>query len=109
MLDSNNILELIKKSALDAVESNQPTDFCYGKVVSTNPLQINIEQRMELNRVNLVLTRNVTDYKTHITIPGEIGKVEVTVHNSLEIGDTVILIKKKGGQKYLILDRLVTI
>lgn len=133
MLDSNNLVELIKKAANEANEASEPSDFCYGKVTSTSPLKILVEQRMELGKAQLVLTRNVTDFKTSIstgntrnyyftgneydggTAPVEptphvhaIGTIQVTVHNALKKGDEVILIKKKGGQKYLVLDRVVT-
>ena len=89
---------------------------------------------MELGKAQLVLTRNVTDFKTAIstgntkeyyftgnqydggTAPVQptphvhaIGTIQVTVHNALKKGDEVILIKKKGGQKYLVLDRVVTV
>ena len=35
------------------------------------------------------------------------GEKTITIHNALRIGDEVILLKKKGGQKYLVLDRVV--
>lgn len=131
MLDSNNLLELIKKAANEANEALEPSDFCYGKVTSTSPLKILVEQRMELGKAQLVLTRNVTDFKTSIStgntrnyyfteydggiVPVQptphvhaIGTVQVTIHNALKKGDEVILIKKKGGQRYLVLDRVVT-
>lgn len=134
MLDSNNMVELIKKCANDANEAGQPCDFCYGKVTSASPLKILVEQKMELTKAQLVLTRNVTNFTTYLTmgntkdyyytgdtessgtapVPGTvhvhaIGKVKATVHNALAVGDEVILIRKKGGQKYLVLDRVVSI
>lgn len=35
------------------------------------------------------------------------GEKTITIHNGLKTGDEVILLKKKGGQKYLVLDRVV--
>lgn len=104
MLDATDLLIAIKKAATEAVEASQPFDFCFGKVISTSPLKIAVEQKIILGTMQLVLTRNVTDYKTKVTI-GETQ--EVTIHNALQIGDDVILLKKKGGQKYLVLDRVV--
>jgi len=106
-------------------------------------LQILVEQKMTLGAGQLVLTRNVTDFTTMVTVEWETEKkledfetVEVeiedfekfdlqgedlahfhkitgskfiTVHNGLQIGDEVILLKRKGGQKYLVLDRVVTV
>lgn len=109
MLDSNNLVELIKKAANEANEASEPSDFCYGRVISTSPLKILVEQRMELGKAQLVLTRNVTDFKTLISTRNQnIETIQVIVHNALKRGDEVILIKKKGGQKYLVLDRVVT-
>ena len=127
MLDANDLLNIVKKAALEAVNASQPSDFCFGKVTSTNPLKISVEQKMTLGVAQLVLTRSVTDFKTKVTLnwltettsggSGDSsfashshalsGKKEITIHNALQVGDEVILLKKKGGQKYLVLDRVV--
>ena len=106
MLDANDLLNIVKKAAVEAVEAQKPSDFCFGKVTSTSPLKISVEQRMTLGSAQLVLTKSVTDYKIQITDDGE--KKEITIHNALQTGDEVILLKQKGGQKYLVLDRVVT-
>ena len=128
MFDAIDLLNAIKKAAKDAVEASQPTDYCFGKVTSTSPLNITIEQKLVLTPAQLVLTRNVTDYKTKVTIDwntenesggsgdssfdshnhGIQGTKEITVHNSLAVGDKVVLLQKKGGQKYLVIDRVVS-
>ena len=105
MLNANDLLISIKKAARDAVEASQPSDFCFGKVTSAKPLKILVEQKMTLGAAQLVLTRNVTDFKTHTTIDGV--EKEITIHNALQVGNEVILLKKKGGQKYLVFDRVV--
>lgn len=131
MLDNKNLLQMIKKIAVDVYEASQPTDFCFGKVISDDPLKISVEQKIILEAPQLVLSRNVTDYKTQITganiqsvyYSGEfpdgavepvdpphvhaIGTVDVIVHNALKVGERVILIRKKGGQKFLVLDRVM--
>ena len=150
MLDATDFLNSIKKAAKEAVDASQPSDFCYGKVIDDNPLKILVEQKMTLGKAQLVLTRNVTDFKTMVTVDWESeyslgyhahgvgattssdgkdphthtidttsgsinishnhaikGKKEITVHNALCIDDEVILLKQKGGQKYLVIDRVV--
>lgn len=127
MLDAHDLLNIVKKAALEAVNASQPSDFCYGKVIGTNPLKILVEQKMTLGAAQLVLTRNVTDFKTQVTVDWQTetksggsgdssfashthsvsGQKEITIHNALQVGDEVILLKKKGGQKYLVLDRVV--
>ena len=172
MLDTNDLLICIKKAAKEAVDADQPSDFCFGKVTSQKPLKISVEQKMILTSAQLILTRNVTDYSVAMTVNhttdnalnvnmqhshglnGQIedfsgntdtggdaephthtyshshnfsgtvensnnvnlshshsysGRKTFTVHNGLKVGDEVVLMKQKGGQKYLVLDRVVNI
>lgn len=88
MLNANDLLTLIKKAAMDAVNASQPSDFCFGKVTSENPLKILVEQKMTLGKAQLVVTETVSKA-------------------SLKVNDEVVLLKKKGGQQYLIIDRVV--
>lgn len=105
MFDGNDLLIAIKKASLDAIEASKPSDFCFGEVTSVSPLKITVEQRMTLSAAQLVLTRNVTDFDVKFTIGDETK--EMTIHNSLKIGENLVLMKQKGGQKYLVLDRVV--
>ena len=146
MLDANDLLNSVKKAAMDAFNASQPSDFCFGKVTSIKPLKILVEQKMTLGAAQLVLTRNVTDFKTKVTVDWKTEealkedhshkvngsdtngdsinltsesvnlkhlhdikeeKKEITIHNALQVDDEVILLKQKGGQKYLVLDRVV--
>ena len=125
MHDASDLLQIMKKAATEAVNAGQPSDFCFGRVVQQSPLRITVEQKMTLAAAQLVLTRNVTDFETYATpinwfteaqsdtsITSHTHKIEdkrkITIHNSLQVGDEVILLKQKGGQKYLVLDRVVT-
>ena len=132
MLDANNIVELIKRASQEAANANQDCDFCYGTVTSVSPLKILVEQKMELTAAQLVLTRNVTNYSTSVTVTikgvnwqtdnksggsGDSafsshnhdisGTKNIIINNALQKGDKVILLRKKGGQEYLVLDRVV--
>lgn len=104
MADANLLVEALKKAAIKAVEARKPVNVYFGEVVGTSPLRINVEQKMTLGEKQLVLSRNVTDYKTSLT--GAAGKMEVTVHNGLAAGDGVILARQQEGQKFIILDRV---
>ena len=107
MHDANDFLNIVKKAALDAVNADKPSDFCFGKFTSVKPLKIQVEQKMTLGAAQLVLTRNVTTHNVKVTLEGSTEKTEMTIHNELAVGDEVILLKRKGGQKYLVLDRVV--
>lgn len=131
MSNFNKLIEIIKKAAVDAVQASKPVAFCFGKVISESPLQINVEQKITLGPAQLVLSRNVIDFQTKISFDNpEIKNIvrnytmedvegndyklsfeekvenEVTIYNHLVIGDEVILSQMQGGQKYIVLDRV---
>ena len=130
MPDAVELMKTIKRAALDAVKASKPVEVCFGKVTSASPLKILVEQKLPLGEGQLILTRNVTNFKTYITggnvknyyytgsdtdggtapvVPSHvhaIGKVQITVHNGLAVGDEVILIRQQGGQKYIVVDRI---
>lgn len=87
------------------MEASKPAEVCYGKVTGVAPLKIYVEQKLHLGAAQLVLTRNVTDYKTIIRRE-KAEKEEVTVYNGLAVGERVILIRRQGGQKYIVVDRI---
>lgn len=130
MPDAVELMKTIKRAALDAVKASKPVEVCFGKVTSASPLKILVEQKLPLGEGQLILTRNVTNFKTYITggnvknyyytgsdtdggtapvVPSHvhaIGKAQITVHNGLVVGDEVILIRQQGGQKYIVVDRI---
>lgn len=99
-----NLVQLIKKAAMEAVRESKPSDFLYGTVASVEPLSIRINQRLVLSESFLILTNNVKDYTVEIS--EDDSRREITIHNSLEVGEKVILLMRAGGQEYLVLDRL---
>jgi hypothetical protein len=108
--DAKDLVKIIKMAAADAVEATKPVYIYFGEVQQTSPLKINVEQRMILGEGQLVLSRNVTDYKTTVTVDwaSETGKKEITIHNGLVVSDEVILIRQQGGQKFIVWDRIAT-
>ena len=128
MADANGLVEAMKRAARDEREASKPVNVYFGEVVSKSPLRINVEQKMVLGEQQLVLARNVTDYMTTVTVKwitgtgvlpsnggtavppphvhGVAGTQSLTVHNALEVGDEVILIRQQGGQKFIVVDRI---
>lgn len=103
------MLEAIKLAALDALDRENMSDFCYGTVTGINPLRIMLEQKIELTEQFLNVTQKVTDYKIsgRITIQGDTERSFLAeVKNHLCVGDKVLLCKAMGGQQYAVLDRL---
>lgn len=65
--DANELVDTLKRAAVEAVEAGKPVNVYFGEVVSASPLKINVEQKMILGEKQLILSRNVTDFKTKIT------------------------------------------
>ncbi len=128
LADANEFVETLKKAAIKAVEARKPVEVCFGEVKSISPLEILVEQKIPLGESQLILCRNVTEHKIHISVEnvqdffyeGEsqssmkldptrfraIKRMPVTVHNGLVVGDNVILFRQQGGQKYIVVDRI---
>lgn len=102
-----NIVQLIKKAAVDAVEASKPSCYVYGSVISTNPLKVKIEQKLTLTEDFIIIPERLTDHETELSTDG-VTKTTYTIHNALKTGDNLILLQQKGGQRYLVLDRMVS-
>lgn len=76
---SSGIIETIKKVALNAFEATNPVKLLFGKVISTDPIKIQVGEFLTLTREFLVIN-------------GELFE-----------GDSVSLIRCQGGQKYVVL------
>ena len=86
-MSSNQLLQMIKLAAIEAVEATKPCAAVYGTVKSTAPLTINIDQKITLTSSFLVVTNTVKDI--------------------LSVGDTVVMLRIQGGQQFLVLDKVV--
>lgn len=95
----------MKKAGANASQANAPVNVCFGKVTSASPLKILVEQKITLGSAQLVLTRHVTDYDVDVTISDK--KQIMTIHNALQVDDKVVLLRVQGGQKYVVMDRVV--
>ena len=126
MPNAVELVKIIKRAAVDAIEATKPVNVFFGKVTSVSPLKINVEQKLILGKAQLVLTRNVTDFETYVSVDWNSGytkggtdneafsshrhsvsgKKKMKIHNALAVGDEVILVRQQGGQKYIVLDRI---
>ena len=104
MADFNELIDVIKHAAIDAVRALKPASVVFGKVSGADPLLIDVEQKLTLERRQLILARRVTDYTVEMTAGGSRGLY--TVHAGLAEGDEVIMIQLQGGQRFLVLDRV---
>lgn len=94
----------IKKLAMSALENSQPSDVCFGTVSAVNPLAVRIEDlKMTLGAALVVVPDYLKDWSMPVTVDGKSGTGVLPW--GLKPGDRVILLKKAGGQKYVILGR----
>lgn len=104
MADAVEFTKTIKRAALEAVEASKPVNVCFGQVVSVSPLQINVEQKMVLGKTQLILTRNVTDFKTMVTVQWETEKEKDTHTHKVEgidsEGDSIELTSREQSTKH---------
>ena len=102
-------LDYIKMAAVQAVEEKKPCNYVIGTVVTAKPLKIKLSDSdgLELTEEFLHLARNVTDFETTV-ITDELIKKKIKVHNALKKGDKVLMIRKAGGQDYIVIDRVVS-
>lgn len=122
----NELVQVIKQIAGEAVEAGKPAGITYGEVITINPLSIRIEQRLTLPVEFFKLTKAVTDHYVDVSVShvtenraggsGEAafashnhnysGRKKFLVHNGLQVGEEVILLQVQGGQRYIVLDRV---
>lgn len=76
---STGIIETIKRVALNAFEASNPVKLLFGKVISTDPVEIQVSDLLTLTKEFLV------------------------INGSVSKGDTVTLIRCQGGQQYVVL------
>lgn len=105
MLSIAELVQLIKKAACDAVEATKLMQFVYGNVISINPLKVSIDQKVILTSGFLVVPEHLTDHEMTVEYAG--AQTTYAFKNALKIDDKVVLLQQKGGQQYLILDRVV--
>ena len=99
-IDINIFLNDIKRAAIEAVKAEKPFAFSLGRVTSTIPLEVWIDQKMRLTSSHLILTNAVRNFT--VLVDDEPKKVSL----ELKLGEQVILLRVDGGQKYIILDRV---
>ena len=124
-----DLLECMKKAALEVVKDGKPMAIVFGRVVAVNPVEIQISQKLILKESlnQIVFTRNVTDYQLSVSPVGwgtnvayvnvdgyseshshTVNGSKLNVYNALKVGESVILLRQEGGQQYVVLDRMVS-
>ena len=101
---ASGLLEVMKLASQQANEAGQPTDLRIGTVTSINPLKVQISSQFTVPSTLIIVPQSLTEHKVKVKIDGV--EKTITIYNELKIGDKVAMLKKQGGQSYLILDRI---
>lgn len=105
MLDFKDILQSIQSASIGAVEGSKPVTIAFGKVESPKPISVKVENKMSLEKEQLIVPACFQKFEVPCEIDGKKGKAKFD--NTLKAGEEVILLRLQGGQQYLILDRLI--
>lgn len=128
---ASGLIDVMKRAALDANESNKPADLRFGTVTSESPLKVQVTNQFILPESILIVPEHLTDYEIEVTVKPDYGwetqyksggsgdpafanhnhgiyfeRKKIKIHGALKVGDKVALMRKQGGQFYYILDRL---
>ncbi|WP_438491011.1 DUF2577 domain-containing protein [Paenibacillus sp. IHBB 3054] len=96
------MLEAIKRAAKDAVDAAGPVVVHLGVVTKMNPLEVLVDNRLSLPEDFLIVPESLTELKVII------GNQEIVIRKPLAAGDKLLLIRMQGGQRYVIMDRVVS-
>jgi len=95
------LVELVKQIGVGAVDAGQPVAVLYGEVTKINPLEVVVEQRLTLSEDFLLVPESLTRYVQTV------GGTTIEIRQGLVAGDSVALLRAQGGQRFLILDKVV--
>lgn len=85
---ANNLTQLIKQIARQERVASDPCDVFTGHVVSTNPFKVYITSKCQVDEDFLIITKTAKEAE-------------------LKKDDKVVLIRVSGGQRFLLLDKVV--
>lgn len=110
------LLETIKRASLDAQSASNPVIIQYGEVKSINPLSVKVDQRFTLTTDFLIVPECLTRLEINLQhnhtyaegITDSALNYPIVIREGLKVTDKVILLRMQGGQKYLILDKVVS-
>ena len=85
---SYNWSQTIKKIAKEERSASKPVKVVIGKVISGSPLRIRVSEKLYLDDDFLLITKTAKD-------------------SSLKEGSDVLMLRKSGGQEYVVIDKVV--
>ena len=115
------LTQIIKRIAVDAVETKKPLDVVIGNIISVEPLKINLSQFVDIKEDMVVIPSEYKEHEEKIIITEQkinlldeneeekeytIKEQEITIKipTKLEVGMSVYLLRFNKGQKFYMLN-----
>lgn len=97
------LVSIMLEASRNGTPMTEKTDLLYGKVVSVNPLKIQVanEPRLLLTAPFLILSTLCKEKK--VTLPGT--NQELVLWPNLQVGDTVSMLRVLQGSKFYVLQK----
>ena len=120
---NTQLTQIIKRIAVDAIETNKPLDVVIGNIISVEPLKINLSQFVDIKEDMVVIPNEYKEHEKKIIIPEQkinlldeneeekeytIKEQEITIkiQSKLKVGMSVYLLRFNKGQKFYMLNLL---
>lgn len=123
-MSDSSLVQVIRRIVKETVDADKPCDYTVGTVVNVNPLEVKISNNLTIDDEFIDVCEKLTDYEVKIDItdrtepyPEEtpnhrhdikLRKTTIKVYNALKVGDKVAMLRRARGQKFLIIDKVVS-
>ncbi len=98
-----NMLEAIKKCAMEAFDASLPMEVAFGAVTDTDPIKIKCGD-MVLQGELVEVCEHLLRKECSFTVAGY--ERTIVVNEGIKTGDVVVLIRKQGGDRYCVIGKL---
>ena len=117
---NSQLTQIIKRIAVDAIETKKPLDVVIGNIISVEPLKINLSQFIDIKEDMVVIPIEYKEHEEKIIIQEQkinlldeneeekeytIKEQEITIkiQSKLKVGMSVYLLRFNKGQKFYLL------
>lgn len=76
MYNETDLAAAIRRLAIGAVEYGKPSALCYGTVLSTAPLRVQVDEKLVLGSAQLALSSLVSNFSVEMQVQHETDEAE---------------------------------
>ena len=97
------LIDVIQSIIQENVKGQKLSDIAYGTVMQTSPLSIQLQTTMQNIPASALVETVGVKYKQANVVGGDGGYV--VINEGLSVGDTVVMLRVSGGQRYILLSK----